>query len=328
MDRLPNLTAIALAALLVAGSNAHATELASAAHARGFVIHDASETLERFCRWESGRLWFELPSGARWELITSTDDPAISNRGDGAFHPYEAAEVKRALAAVRFPLAGVSAEVYVLPYPRRGGLESAAGPGLILLAPGVRPLSAAHQHAEFTHELGHVVQYARMPDSDRERWEHYAALRGFTLETHTSESAHGDRPHEIFAEDFRALFGGALANESGTIENAELALPSLVIGLESFMLSLALESDAGSVALSAPAVARGTVMYSRAGDALALLDVFDVTGRRLATLSPTVQMGSVSWAWDGRDLGGHPVQGVTFARARDGQGGAARVARW
>jgi len=328
MDRHPNLAPIALAAALLAGSSAHATELAGAAHARGFVIHDAAETLERFCRWESGKLYFELPSGARWELITSTDDPAITNRGDGAFHAYDAAEVKRALAAVRFPLAGVSAEVYVLPYPRRGGLESAAGAGLILLSPGVRPLSVAHQHAEFTHELGHVVQYARMPDSDRERWQRYAALRGFTLESHTSESAHGDRPHEIFAEDFRALFGGALAHQSGTIENAELALPNLVSGLEAFMLSLAGDAGTGSLALSAPAVARGTVMYARAGEAQALLDVYDVTGRRLITLAPTAQMGSVSWAWDGRDARGNTVRGVTFARARDGQGGAARVARW
>lgn len=328
MERLPNLPIVALAASLLACSNAHAAELASAAHARGFVIHDAEATMSRFCRWEAGKLFFELPSGARWELVTSTDDPAIINRGDGKFHPYDAAEVKRALAAVRFPLAGVSAEVYVLPYPRRGGLESAAGPGLILLAPGVRPLSAAHQHAEFTHELGHVVQYARMPDSDTERWERYAALRGLERETHTSDAAHGHRPHEIFAEDFRALFGGALANQSGTIENAELALPGAVSGLESFMMSLALEPSEAAVTLSAPAVARGTVVYSRIGDALALLDVYDVTGRRLATLTPNVQMGSVSWTWDGRDMHGNVVRGVSFARARDGQGGAARVARW
>ena len=128
--------------------------------------------------------------------------------------------MRAALAAVRFPLGAVSAEVFLLPYPRRTQLESAAGPGLILLAPGVRALSRAHQHAEFVHELGHVVQYALMPDGDA-RWSDYLELRAIDDASRFSATgSHAYRPHEIFAEDFRALFGDADATYSGTIENA------------------------------------------------------------------------------------------------------------
>ncbi len=327
MDRLLRTLSLGLVTALLTVSSAGAADLASSAHTRGFVIHDARETLERFCRWEDGRLWFEISSGARWELVTSTSDPVITNPGDGRFHPYDAAEVTRALSAVRFPLTGIAAEIFILPYPRRSGLESAAGPGLILLSPGVRALSAAHQHSEFTHELGHVVQYVRMPDSDGDRWQRYSSLRGLDEATNRSGSAHADRPHEIFAEDFRALFGGVLSNVEGTIENATLEHPGSVAGLEEFFLSLATESGEMAMKLSAPSVSRGAVVYSRLGYELAPLDVFDVTGRRLATVMPTTQMGSVSWTWDGRDPQGQRVRGVTFARARDGAGGAAKVTR-
>lgn len=325
--RAHSLRLLLAASVLAAGSPAAADELAGTAATRGFVIHDAAETLERYCHWDDGRLWFELPSGARWELITSTSDPAITNPGDGRFHPYDAHEVRSALAATRFPLSGVAAEVFILPFPRRHGLESAAGPGLILLAPGVRPLSAAHQHAEFTHELGHVVQYVRLPDSDLEGWKRYAALRGLEAESHTSDSPHADRPHEIFAEDFRALFGGALATGEGTIENAELVHPSGVAGLEAFFLSLAADPGAMAAGLSAAPIARGTATYSRPGVAMAMLDVYDIGGRRLISLAPVMQTGSVSWSWNGRDAAGRAVRGVTFARARDGAGGAAKVTR-
>ena len=117
-----------------------------------------------------------------------------------------------------YPLDGVAADVFILPYPRRAGLTSAAGPGLILLSPGVYALPREQQHAEFVHELGHVVQYARLPDADADVVETAtAALRGITDVGRllAPTPAHADRPHEIFAEDFRALFGGALATSTG-----------------------------------------------------------------------------------------------------------------
>src|SRR5512134_3617923 len=189
---LPALGVFALA-LLAGGSRA--SELQSAqVRVAGVVIHDAQETLRDHCRVSDGRLWLELPGGACWELVTSTSDPCISNPGDGAFHPFEPAEVRAALAEVRFPADRVSAEVFILPFPRRDWLESAAGPGLILLSPGVRPLSREHQHAELVHELGHVVQYALLPDSDVDGWREYSRLRGLDPAVHTPLAAHADRP--------------------------------------------------------------------------------------------------------------------------------------
>src|SRR5215471_3377501 len=260
-------TFTALAIALLAGRPAAANELrASAVGGAGLLIHDAGETLRDYCRSEGGRLYLELPGGSRWELITSTTDPAITNPGDGSFHSFERSEVNAALAEVRFPLHQVSAEVFILPYPRRLSLESAAGPGLILLTPGVRPLSREHQHSEFVHELGHVVQYALFPDADTKGWSAYAHMRGIDAARFNASAAHADRPHEIWAEDFRALFGGASATSNGTIENATISYPTLVQGLESFMQSVAaVFANPASPRLTASSFSWGAVSFSRGG---------------------------------------------------------------
>ena len=318
----------ACAALALAPRGAAASELRSAAaHVAGIVVHDATETLRDYCRSEDGRLWLELPGGARWELVTSTTDPIIANPGDGAFHRFDAAEVQAALDELSFPIGGISAQVFILPFPRRESLESAAGPGLILLSPGVRALSREHQHSEFVHELGHVVQYSRLPDSDQDGWERYMNLRGLSSSLNTASAPHADRPHEIWAEDFRALFGGALANANGTIENATITHPAQVAGLSEFMRSVADASPAlGSGSLLAAPVASGAVTFSRFGSEAAVLDVFDAAGRRLASVLPAVGGASVAWNWNGEDRSGRRLRGeVVYARVRDGRGGAVRV---
>src|ERR1044072_7031309 len=351
----------ALASLALVAAPAAATELhASAAHVSGIVVHDAAETLRDYCHSDAGRLYLELPDGSRWELVTSATDPAISNPGDGAFHAFEPAEVASALDQLNYPLRNISAEVYILPFPLRASLESAAGPGLILLSPGVRSLSREHQHSEFVHELGHVVQYALLPDADSEGWARYASMRGLQPPANTpaawppapprpaapgggwagsgsmrglqplvntASAAHADRPHEIWAEDFRALFGGAAATSAGTIENASLAYPTQVAGLDRFMASLAASAaSAGSARLMAAPLARGAVSFSRFGTRAAVLDVFDAARRRLASVAPAIGGNAVAWNWDGTDRSGLPVRGaVVFARARDGQGGAVQV---
>jgi hypothetical protein len=325
--RTPGL--LAFAVLLLTARPAAASELrASAAHVAGIVVHDAGETLREFCRSDGGRLYLELPDGSRWELVTSPADPEITNPGDGMFHPFEPAEVGAALDQVSYPLGRVSAEVFILPYPRRESLESAAGPGLILLSPGVRALSREHQHSEFVHELGHVVQYALLPDADLGGWAEYARMRGLLPGVNTAAAAHADRPHEIWAEDFRALFGGAAANSAGTIENAALPYPTQVAGLDQFMASVvANAAPAGPARLAVVPLAHGAVSFSRFGTRAAVLDVYDAAGRRLASVPPSVGANGVAWNWDGTDRSGRPVRGaVVFARVRDGQGGAARVA--
>ncbi|MCE9627013.1 MAG: hypothetical protein K8R56_03745 [Candidatus Eisenbacteria bacterium] len=322
-------TGLAALALALVFAPAKASELRSTSRARvaGVVVHDAAETLRDFCRTENGQLVLVLPGGSRWELVTSTTDAAISNPGDGAFHPYETAEVEAALAAVNFPLRGISAEVFILPYPRRASLESAAGPGLILLSPGVRKLSREHQHSEFVHELGHVIQYAIMPDTDAQAWDTYMGLRGLDASAHQAGSPHADRPHEIWAEDFRALFGGAAATQNGTIENADLAYPTQVAGLDQFMQTVAANAAAHiNTSLVAAPLGHGAVTFSRIGQRAAVLDVFDAQGRRVASVEPTVGENAIIWNWNGTTAAGTPVaSGVLFARARDAQGGATRV---
>jgi hypothetical protein len=326
------ITALAIAMLLpvLIGNRAAASELrASAASGAGIVVHDAEETLRDYCRSEAGRLYLVLPGGSRWELVTSTSDPAVTNPGDGAFHAFARAEVNAALAEVHFPLRHVSAEVFILPYPRRLSLESAAGPGLVLLSPGVRPLSREHQHSEFVHELGHVVQYALLPDADTDGWAAYARLRGLDATRFNAAAPHADRPHEIWAEDFRALFGGSSANSNGTIENASLSYPTQVQGLDAFMQGVAAGvSGRPASRLTASTYAWGALGFARGGSRPAVLDVYDASGRRLAALEPSVGAGGVSWRWDGRDVAGQLVRGaVVFARPRDGEGGTVRVIR-
>ncbi len=309
---------------------AQGSELPVAGEAGGLAIHGPEETLRDFCVVEEGRLWLALPGGARYELVTSTSDPVIANAGDGSFHPFEETQVRAALAALRHPIGSVCVDVFLLPYPRRYGLDSAAGPRLILLSPGVWPLTSEHQHAEFVHELGHVIQYARMPDAATQDWARYRELRGITdLAIYNESAPHADRPHEIFAEDFRALFGGALANYSGTVENSTLALPATVPGLEEFMRAVAGESAPATVrGLSCfPNPSSGAVSFARVGGEVAALDVYDLAGRRVSTLPPVAAAGGSTWRWDGRDLAGAPVgAGVFFARPRSG-GPALRVMR-
>jgi hypothetical protein len=321
-------TALAAGLLVV---SAQGSEIAASGTAGSFVIHGPEETLRDFCAFQDGRLWLVLPGGSRFELIQSTDDPAITNPGDGQFHPFDEVEVRAALAASRYPLDGVCADVFLLPYPRRGGLQSAAGPELILLSPGVLPLPPEHQHAELFHELGHVIQYARMPDPDASAWASYRKLRGIADATVYNDAApHADRPHEIFAEDFRSLFGDALANYSGTIENADITPPDAVAGLADFIRALPGTSSANpSFALTCfPNPSSESVLFARSGAATTPIDVFDLAGRRVARLDPVATPAGVTWAWDGRGADGVPVgAGLFFARPRDGSARTLRVTR-
>lgn len=307
---------------LAGAAAARAAQAVTVGDAAVLTIHDAGETLRDFCVEQQGTLWLVLPDGTRQELVTSIDDPAILNKGDGSFHPFDASQVVSALGALRAPLASIHAEVFLLPYPSRVTLGSAASPGLILLSPGVRSLAPEQQQAEFVHELGHVVHFARMPDGDV-GWARYRELRGITDEAVYNASApHANRPHEIFAEDFRALIGGPLATYSGTIENPTLAAPATVAGLDDFMRAVA----AAGAALAPtrvtcfPNPSRGPVSFVLPGGESQTLEIYDPSGRRVAALAPTAGAGGVTWRWDGRDATGAPVgAGVFFARARAGQ---------
>ncbi len=306
------------AALLVVATAlpAAANEIAARSTCTGVRIHGPAEVLAQFChRDDDGALWLSIPGSASWQLVTSTDDPEISNPGDGSFHPFDETEVAAALAQVSYPLAGLDVDIYLLPYPRRGALDSGAGVGLILLSPGVAPISPAQQNAEFVHELGHVVQYQWMPDSD-DRWMDYRRRRGIEdASVYCSTAAHANRPHEIFAEDFRALFGGPLATYSGSIENATLVKPGAVAGLDGFIRTLVASAPIASRIIAANP-ARGAVTFALAASSVAPLDLFDVAGRRIATLEPTTSGAQTVWRWDGRGADRMAAGGILMARMR------------
>jgi hypothetical protein len=144
---------------------------------------------------------------------------------------------------------------------------------------------------------------------------------------YSGESIHADRPHEIFAEDFRVLFGPVMANSAGTIENAELSYPTAITGLESFLHSLAEPARPAVLAVLGDG-SRGAVRLSRAGHGPAPLDLYDLAGRRVATVAPLADALGSTWLWDGRDATGREVRSaVLFARVRDGFGGATRIVR-
>ena len=285
------------------------------------TVLDAADVAAEYVRDEGGRPMLRLPNGEAWELIGSTDDPEIANPGDGSFHPIDPAEVVAAVRAIDGALtSGIDVTVYILPLPRRGLLDSSASDGAIYLSPGVRVAAAAQIHMLVTHEFGHVFHRRFLPDSDASGWSEYRELRGIADESVYSASAeHKNRPREIFAEDFRYLFGGALANVSGSIENAALALPDAVPGLEDWMSALAVAPLPMPFAVSNfpdPFASTTTIRWTMpagAETASSTLRVFDASGRLVRAFD--AEGGAVrAITWDGRDGAGRRVAaGVYFA---------------
>jgi len=185
-------------------------------------------------------------------------------------------------------------------------------------------LRREQQHSELVHELGHVVQYARMPDGDS-RWQEYRSLRSIQdVQRFSASSSHANRPHEIFAEDFRALFGGSTATYSGTIENDALSLPSQIAGLDAFLLALA-GPGAAQTFSAWPNPAQGAMRFSWQGGEAVPLDLFDAAGRRIAQLAPERRWNSVEWTFDPRGTSIAERGGVIYARPRGSRGAGARI---
>ena len=113
------------------------------------------------------------------------------------------------------------------------------------------------------------------------------------------------------------MFGGATANYSGTIENTSLTPPAQAAGLESFLHGLS-GGGGGFVFRATPNPTRGRVTLSLQHGATApLLDLIDASGRRIATLLPSMSGDRAQWSFEGKDERGHPVTpGVLYARPR------------
>ena len=288
------------------------------------TIFSSEELLESRIQRDGGNTRLVVDSQLQYDLVTDITDPMFTNRGDGQFHPMPVEAIVAAIEAIHLENADLSLEVYVLPYPRRAILDSSAREGRIFLSPGVRPVSDYAAHFTITHEVGHAYQYRWMPDRDQLAWEQYAALRGIQdARTYHASGAHKNRPHEIFAEDFRFLFGGTTANYSGGIENDDLALPSDLVALRPFVAGRCEPRLAGTPlarVMTTPNPFNPSteirVDFAAAPTSPALLRVFDAQGREVRRLFAARPAGRLlRVAWDGRTDGGSAVaSGVYFAR--------------
>ncbi|MCK4236509.1 MAG: hypothetical protein KAX38_05280 [Candidatus Krumholzibacteria bacterium] len=206
-------------------------------------LYTPETILERMIERDGeGRLVLNLPDGEMYLLVGDVSDPVIKNKGDGAFHPMKVELVVQALDEI--DLYGTKMdmiiEVYILPYPRYCILRSTARGNKLFLSPGVYEINRCITAYIVTHEFGHAFQNKYLPDNDEDGWRQYLSLRGIYGNPDYSEnSSHRNRPKEIFAEDFRYLFGGEDCRYSGTIENPNMPLPGQVDGLEEFIVSLA-----------------------------------------------------------------------------------------
>jgi hypothetical protein len=259
--------------------------------APGIQVITPDEVLQNYTsRLPTGELVFRESSGALVRFIVSTEDSEILNRGDGAFHPADQAAVVQSLQDLpsRF-LQPLQVEIYLLPYPRSGRLSSSADSRAIYLSPGVRDYDGDQVAFLVTHEIGHIFHRHFMPDTLAGLWSEWAALRAVDdASAFNEEAAHAFRPHEIFAEDFRVLFGGMAARASGVIENPELPSPETVPGLRDFYERLAggrIAPVVASIDIFPNPVRAGQVLTLRLpeGDRVALAgpsaSLVDVSGR-------------------------------------------------
>jgi hypothetical protein len=166
-------------------------------------------------------------------------------------------------------------------------------------------------------------------------------MRGLPADGRDTDAlAHADRPREIFAEDFRMLFGSELARESGLAENALLAPAAMIFGLRDFLLDLPERARRNAIAGRSVAAypnpfrTSTTVQFSpRAGAALSAAElarpvrVLDVRGRVVRRASvPAMGDGSFAWRWDGcDDRGVRLAPGSYFVSDSGGPGRVARI---
>lgn len=299
----------------------------SYANGLGATVYTAEDLATRLTTYQ-GSPAIQLPDGRMIPVVTNIDDPSIYNKGDGAFHPFTTADVDQALASITHPKLPLDARIYLLPYPRRGVLVSSTSGNEVFLSPHVLKIEPSVGAYIVAHELGHVLHNRYMPVGSR-RWDEYRTLRGITdASTYNETATHSNRPREIFAEDFRALFGGRDAYFDGHIENTNIAEPGFVSGLAAFYLRL-IDAPADAriaascspnpfnpeteIRISVPAGSfdRGTPVSVR---------VYSVTGALVRELYQGTPDGDIAVRWDGMDNKGNSVASATYyAQIRMGE---------
>jgi len=257
-------------------------------------------------------------------VVTDVADPLIVNKGDGSFHPYSTTQVIELLEEIRFPGLRLSIEVFILPFPRSDVLVSSTLGGQMFLSPQVREISRESAAYVVAHELGHVFQWRYLPTQAIRQWLAYRHVRGIEdSNVYHARASHAYRPVEIFAEDFRVLYGGPSAFFGGQVENPLITPPLAVAGLDAFLDRLT-PLDAGRQHIVAvnnypnpfnPRTrlrAQLTQAFLDTGERLHIR-VYDVRGalvRELFSASPGDL--EVEVEWDGRDGQGRGVASSTY----------------
>ncbi len=309
----------------VAGSSVGADGVITVRSARGLTARVIpAEALSQLTDLEFGRGVLSLGDGLSLTLITDINDPLIINKGDGRFHPIRSDYVIDCLEQIEFPTIDLDVEVFILPYPRVDQISSAASGGRIFLSPQVLEISREGAAYIVAHELGHVFQYRYLPERLEDRWDQYRNIRGIEDEAkYSNVGRHADRPREIFAEDFRVLFGGPDAYFGGRVENPELPSPVAVAGLEDFFLTLTTAAAGSPDIVSLDNYPNPfnpqTEIRVRLGDRFAsgggtvAVRVFDVTGALVRDLFHGRPNGpELRVTWDGRDGKGNQVASSTY----------------
>jgi hypothetical protein len=197
------------------------------------VVYSPDYLRDRLTTFD-GEPAIQLDDARYLPVVTDIDDPSIVNKGDGRFHPFTVDLVTATMNEVEHPTMPFRVNVYLLPYPRRMVLVSSTVGVDLFLSPHVLDIDPAVAAYIIAHELGHAFHNQFMP-SGSPGWDDYRRMRGIEDETKFHDLAsHAYRPREIFAEDFRVLFGGPRARALGGIENPELASPERVFGLDRF----------------------------------------------------------------------------------------------
>ena len=298
--------------------------------ANGLVVNlYTAEVLRGRMATLNGDPILQLDAHRYLEVITEIDDPGIYNKGDGSFHPFQRGQVRDAFAAVGHPHVRFELTVYLLPFPRRNILVSSTSGREVFLSPHVLDIQATVCAYIVTHELGHVFHNCHVQDGSH-LWNEYRRLRGITDPNRYNDSAsHAYRPHEIFAEDFRVLFGGVLASYGGYIENPDLESPIIVSGLDLFMRSLGgapMEREPEVMASSFPnpfnpATRIHVSVPAQVADAGGPVSVriYDVRGALVRDLYTGPAAGDLDLVWDGTDRRGSAVASANyFALVRAG----------
>lgn len=294
------------------------------------VVLEPLDVLTRHTEHVEGVDWVGIDGHDAWALV-APDDPVFG--GHVPVDPGVVAEAWRSVnAAFR---ARIALTIVCLPRPRAELPNSSAEDNVIYLSPGATPYGDAQASFLLAHEMGHCVHRELLRDDDAAGWRDYRRVRGIADESVYHDWApHAYRPREIFAEDFRFLFGGRLANYSGSIENRDLPLPDEVAGLEAYLLGLTGESadapdaagwDVATLRVT-PHPVRDWATFFVEGRAATLgpersLVIVDVSGRTIARLTRRgLHDTGMRFDWDGTTLTGTRAAPGVFFASLDGRG--------